>query len=92
MLHQHLKHRNQLTLDNGIVGALIYPYFNLEGANFKKELIKNKIYVATYWPNVLLSEPKESAEYKLANLLVNLPIDQRYSDEDMFEISKIIIG
>lgn len=89
-LHQQLNHRNQLVLDDEISGALVYPYLNLRVTNLKEKLIKNKIYVATYWPNVLLSKSVETTEYILADLLVNLPIDQRYSDKDMMKILSFI--
>ena len=49
----------------------------------KKQLISKKIYVPTLWPNVLDECPKESFEYYLADNLVLLPIDQRYSLDDM---------
>lgn len=86
LLHQQLKESNQLVLGNDISGALIYPYLNTKRTKLKERLIQDEIYVATYWPNILLSEPIESEEYKLASLLVNLPIDQRWSEGDMFYI------
>ena len=89
LLHELLKKNNQLILED-ISGALVYPFYNSKGATSKKTLIENKIYVATYWPNVLSSSETESVEYKLADLLVNIPIDQRWSTDAMFEIVKLI--
>ena len=57
--------------------------------NFEK-LINNKIYVATYWPNVLEQCNQGDIEFKFANNLLPLPIDQRYSIDDMNKIISII--
>ena len=60
----------------------MYPLLNNDGAQIKKYLIQHKIFVPTLWPNIL-SLPEYSYEYYLANNLVLLPIDQRYSVTDM---------
>jgi hypothetical protein len=46
-------------------------------------LIKEKIFVATYWPNVFDWTLPDSMEYYLAKNIVPLPIDQRYNLDDM---------
>lgn len=53
-LQKQLGDRNkfQFNLAEGDV-PMVYPYFIENGEQKKKELIKNRIYVATYWPNVL---------------------------------------
>ncbi len=69
---------------------MIYPFLVLNGSKLKRELIANKIYVATYWPNVLNWAEKDSFEYNITNNLLALPIDQRYSEDDMYRIIEII--
>lgn len=83
MLHALLKKDNRLRLpDEGVF--LCYPLLN--DAALKQQLIKNKVYTPTYWPNVLQSATPGTVEYDLAHNLVCLPIDHRYSPADMQEI------
>lgn len=69
---------------------LIYPLLLTNGINIKKKLIENKIYVATYWSNVLNWSDKTSFEYHLTENLLALPIDQRYGEKEMKLIIEII--
>ena len=58
--------------------------------NLKKELISKNIFVATYWPNVFEWTKPEDIEYKIAESVVCIPIDQRYGKEEMGLIIKEI--
>lgn len=69
--------------------AMVYP-FHTNDDSLRKKLIDNKIYVATYWPNILSDCDKDSIEYSLASNLIPLPIDQRYGKDDMVRIINII--
>ena len=83
ILHTALGKNNtlHLTLDDNAV-PMVYPYYApVEG--LRERLIENKIYVARYWPNVLDWCQSNDWEYQLAENLVCLPIDQRYSEMDM---------
>lgn len=68
---------------------MVYPY-RTKNTDLRQKLIDNKIFVATYWPNVINSEPKDSTEYLLATEILPLPIDQRYGEEEMQYIIKTI--
>lgn len=83
-LHQKLKQLNELKIEfeNSTV-PLVYPFLVENGADLKRELIANKIFVATYWPNVLDWSESGNYEFYLTNNLIALPIDQRYNNEDM---------
>jgi len=67
---------------------LIYPFWGNIG--LKKQLIDAKIFVATYWPNVFEWCKPNDLEHELANNVVCIPIDQRYSKKDMERIVKEI--
>lgn len=67
---------------------LVYPYFS-EDSSLRQRLIDNKIFVATYWPNVL-RDYDDSIDYKLAKNIIPIPIDQRYDKCDMDIILSII--
>lgn len=83
ILHDALGESNELKIELDIDDVpMVYPYLaKVEG--LKQHLIKNKIYVATYWNSL----PAEYSEGYFQKYLAPLPIDQRYSKEDM----KIIV-
>ena len=56
-----------------------------------KQLIDNKVFVATYWPNVLERCDEDKLEHSLARFVMPIAIDQRYTKEDLsFVIINII--
>lgn len=91
-LHSALASTNKLFLPNSDSYAcpMVYPYMTSDSC-LRKKLIDNKIFVATYWSNVLNWCQEDSTEYKLAKYILPLPIDQRYDLEDMKRIIGIII-
>lgn len=89
-LNKHLAATNQLQLpiaDDAV--PMVYPYLT-DDKNLKQRLISEKIFVATYWPNVLEWCKQEDWEYELAQRTVFIPIDQRYGIEDMKRIIEVI--
>ena len=66
-------------------GPYCYPFYCENGMEIKKRLAKEKIYVPTLWPNVLESEAGGLEKDYAANILP-LPVDQRYTGEDMDRI------
>jgi len=89
-LHSRLKELNELNINNGdINGPLKYPLL-IKNDGLKVFLIKNKIYISTYWNEVLERVEKKSFEYYLTKYLIPLPIDQRYNQNDMDMIVKKI--
>lgn len=90
-LNKYLGKQNELIIDKSINGPLCYPYFT-SNQNLREKLIENKIFVATYWPNVFDWASEDDVEYKLAKSVIPLPIDQRYNISDMRIILKVING
>ena len=43
-----------------------------------------------YWPNVIKGCDPDSLEYKLGKEIIPLPVDQRYGENDMKRIIRII--
>lgn len=90
LLHKAVKEHNKLNLPvlkNAV--PLCYPFLIENGRLFKQKLIENKIYVPTYWPNVLDWATPNSFEHDLAKNLVCIPIDQRYGKLELESIIKI---
>ena len=90
-LHQHLAATNQLSLelDEDAI-PMVYPYLTKDD-KLKQKLIDERIYVATYWPNVLKWSKKEDLEYEMSINSCFLPIDQRYGIEEMERIINDIL-
>jgi len=90
-LHMSLAITNRLNIPDWDTFAcpMVYPYFT-DDSTLRQRLISNKIFVATYWPNVFEWCDEDTTEYKLVKYLLPLPIDQRYGEEDMESIIKVI--
>jgi hypothetical protein len=69
---------------------LVYP-FKINLVKLKQRLIENKIFVASYWTNVLDWVKVNSIEYDLVKNIIYLPVDQRYDKEDIDIILSIIL-
>ena len=69
---------------------MVYPYLTYD-KNIRNRLIDNKVFVATYWPNVLEWCEYTTVEYNLVQNLIPLPVDQRYGLEEMNVILKLIL-
>lgn len=82
-LHKYLRNINMLRLnfvDEEV--PMVYPLL-LVSPKLKEKLIAHKIFVATYWPNVFDWTNASSYEYFLSENLIALPIDHRYTLNDM---------
>lgn len=68
---------------------MVYPLL-ISKPGFREYLIENKIYVAQYWKEVLDWTDEKQDENRLSRFLVALPVDQRYSkDEMLFIVQKV---
>ncbi len=88
-LNKRLSKINKLVVKN-VEGAFMYPLMIDNAQEVKKKLLEKKIYIPTLWPNVLSDVPKDHWEYKLANNILPLPVDQRYDIEEMEYVIKFL--
>ena len=72
-------------------GAFCYPMLVRDGSRIRRELAKEKIYVPTYWKNVIDEMPEESLEYRYASDILALPCDQRYGAGDMELVAQSVL-
>jgi hypothetical protein len=78
----------ELHLEDDAV-PMVYPYLvSVEG--LREKLIDNKVFIARYWPNVLDWTKQEDIDYLLAFQMLPLPDDQRYNEEEMKRIVKVL--
>lgn len=61
---------------------MVYPLV-VDNADVRRRLIEAKIFVASYWPGLTKS-------VNLCDIIIPLPIDQRYNEVDMLQILRKI--
>ena len=90
-LHEALADSNQLTLPgfDTFVCPLVYPFMMDTARDLRNKFIKNKVFVAKYWPNVDRKGCFE-IEYGMATSIIPLPMDQRYGKEEMDRIIDMV--
>lgn len=90
-LHNYLKDSNDLHLELSIdCVPLVYPYRVKESKRIREKLLNDRVFCAQYWPNVLEWCNKNHNSYNLTNEIIALPVDQRYSIEEMKKIINLI--
>ncbi len=90
-VHRELGHVNNLNIPDmsEFICPMVYPY-RTSDALLRDKLIENKVFVATYWPNVREWCDNSDIEYRLMNEIIPIPIDQRYDFDDMDRICSLI--
>ena len=86
-LHQELKGKNLLKLADK-PGTFMYPLMLKNGAEIRKALQNQKKYIPTLWSNVLSWCKADEIEYCMAENILPLPIDQRYTIKDMERLAE----
>lgn len=90
-LHNQLHQYNNLNIDEEqVIGPMVYPLW-IKKEGLRDFLIQHKVYVATYWKEVLdYIDDLEKVESKLVMYLLPIPIDQRYEISDMKRIATLV--
>ena len=90
-LYEHLCKTNRfdIPLLDSFSCPMVYPYLT-EDEKLRRKLIENKVFVATYWPNVKEWAKEGMLEHDLSDKLIPIPVDQRYGLEDMNKVMTII--
>jgi hypothetical protein len=89
-LHTQLGDLNEIKFDYTLDDVpMVYPFL-IARPDLKEKLIGNRIFVATYWPNVFDWTLPGSIEYYFTEHIVPLPIDQRYNLDDMQYMLNIV--
>ena len=79
---------NNLKLDKKQL-TYMYPLLVDDGNKLREYLAENSIYALKLWPNVLWNGASLQEIERTENIIL-LPIDQRYSDNEMMYIVDII--
>lgn len=83
IVHEHLQHMNEMNISIQEYSVpMIYPLM-ISKAEIRPKLIEEKIYIPQWWKYLLEILPETTLEHKLSKYLLPLPIDQRYSVEEI---------
>lgn len=90
-LHKNLLTSNLFNIpaEDSFACPMIYPYLT-DDIFLRQKLIENKIFVATYWPNVQEWATEDLLERSFMDKLLPIPCDQRYGTDEMKTIISII--
>ena len=72
------------------LGGYAYPLYIENGENIRRKLQEKRIYIPTLWPAVFQICQQEELEYQMAENILPLPVDQRYTVEDMKYICEMV--
>lgn len=67
-------------------GAFMYPLYVENGAEIRRRVLKENIYIPMLWPDVLKNCKENELEYDMAKNILPLPVDQRYGLGEMMQI------
>ena len=70
--------------------AMIYPFL-CRADGLRRRLIEHKVYVSQWWKYLLDILPADSVEADYSRWLLPLPIDQRYTPEDMQALAALVL-
>lgn len=89
LLHSEFEGINRLKLTVP-EGAFMYPLYIENGAEIRKRLQAEKIYIPTLWSDVFDICKESEPEYDMAKNILPLPVDQRYGFAEVnYVMSKI---
>lgn len=71
-------------------GAFMYPLYIENGMEIRRKLQEKKIYIPTLWPDVFKVCDKSELEWDMAANILPLPVDQRYDQNTIAKIIKIL--
>ncbi len=90
-LDKKLREYNKLSLEIGEdIAPLCYPFLPNTATASRAELIKSRVFVPSYWPEVLQRSEEGSFEWDMVTNGLFLPCDQRYTEEDMERLVSLL--
>lgn len=92
ILHEALYNYNALPIPemDSFACPMVYPFIDCRHRDWRNKMKEQRIFIPKFWPNVV-SYGHFDYEEMLAERIMPLPIDQRYSEEDMKRIIEVIL-
>lgn len=73
-----------------IEGPLAYPLWVNDGPALREVLKKNRVFTPIYWNSVHDNVPKDSIEYDMVVNTIPIPVDMRYSQDNLQMVVDIV--
>lgn len=90
LLDKSLGRYNQFNFDD-VEGPLAYPLRVKNGGAHLREILKeNRIYTPIYWNSVIKNVPVDSVEYDMVVNTIPIPVDMRYTKDDLQRVVDIV--
>ncbi len=89
VLVQEFEGINEISIPMEGYAPYVYPLL-IKNDSLRTKVIESKIYVSQWWKYLLQEVPEDSIEATLSKWLLPLPVDHRYNEEDMRDISQLI--
>lgn len=89
-LHLYLGATNRLKMNMSTETPSVYPYLT-SNKELRQRLLNNKVYISRFWKHILTDDHANLFEKDLAEYLIPLPIDQRYTPDDMDALAKFTL-
>lgn len=91
VLIDRFKDVNQLELPMDGFAPFVYPLV-VDDPDLRRKVVGSRIYVPQWWKYLLDEVPEDSIEAWLSKWLLPLPVDHRYTEQDMEEMADIILN
>ena len=88
-LRRALDPSNTLALPDHVDGPMCYPHMPRQAIP-RDRLIQSRVFVPTYWPDVLERVDEGTFEVALVNRCLPIPCDQRYSPDSLGRILDVL--
>lgn len=89
-LHRKLEKYNEFSVNIDSDTHMYYPLL-IEDEELRQRIVARHIYTPTWWRHVPSYFEENTLETRLSKYMLMIPIDQRYKEEDMDDISRIIL-
>lgn len=90
ILKKSLDKYNLLDVHN-CEGSFMYPLYLENGVKIRSELVANKVYIPVLWPDVIKRHEEDDIAVKMANNILPISVDQRYSEYTMVNLLEAIV-
>lgn len=89
-LHSKLEKYNEFSVNIDSDTHMYYPLL-IEDEELRQRIVARHIYTPTWWRHVPSYFEENTLETRLSKYMLMIPIDQRYREKDMDDISRIIL-
>ena len=88
-IRRYLDSSNRMTLPDHVDGPLCYPFLPPQSIS-RNRFIQSRIYMATYWSEVINRVGDNTFEIEMVNQCLPIPCDQRYGESELGRVLDLL--